>query len=108
MFTILNRYRGTYGWFAKVNAVVLGLLVYYFTRDYLVAPLCSIGYLIGESFGWGEWVGNLTTHRKNKTDTLEDEGENNGIKYIATRLVPNWSVAYLKYCRVALGLRGLY
>lgn len=108
MFLILNRLRGTYSWFAKVNGVVLGLLVYFFTKELDIAIACAFGYLIGESFGWGEWLGNLVEKRKNEAETLEDEGEKNGIKYIATRLVPNWSVAYLKYCRVALVLRGLY
>jgi hypothetical protein len=73
-----------------------------------VAPLCSIGYLIGESFGWGEWVGNLTDTRYNQTNQLEGEGKSNGIYFLSTHIVPNWSVAYIKYCRVALGLRGLY
>ena len=108
MMLILNRLRGTYGWFAKVVGVVLGLLTYLVWHDVYVALMVAIGYVAGESFGWGEWIGNLTTNRKNKTDTLEDEGENNGIKYIATKLVPNWNVAFIKYCRVALGIRGIY
>lgn len=108
MFTILNRLRGTWGWFAKVNAVVLWLLVYLAYSNYYIAIICSLGYLLGESFGWGEWVGNLTTHRRNTTETLEDEGEKNGIKYIATRLAPDWPNNYLRYCRVALVLRGAY
>lgn len=108
MFLILNRLRGTYGLFAKVNGVVLGLLFYLAFGNPYVSLAVAIGYVLGESFGWGEWVGNLSVHRKETTDTLEDEGANNGIQYIATRLVPNWSVAYLKYCRVALVLRGLY
>lgn len=108
MFLILNRLRGTYSWFAKVNGVVLGLLVYFFTKELDIAIACALGYIIGESFGWGEWVGNITETRLNSVDKLEGEGKNNGIQYIAARLVPNWSVAYLKYCRVALVLRGLY
>lgn len=110
MFLILNRLRGTYSWFAKINGVVLGLLVYFFTKELDIAIACSFGYIIGESFGWGEWVGNLCDEdkRKNNITQLEGEGKNNGIQYIATRLVPNWSVAYLKYCRVALVLRGIY
>ena len=73
-----------------------------------VSVAVGLGYIIGESFGWGEWVGNLTTHRRNTTETLEDEGESNGIKYIATRIVSDWANNYLRYCRVALVLRGAY
>ena len=89
MFLILNCLRGTYGWFAKVNGVVLGLLVYLVFGNLYVSLAVAIGYVLGESFGWGEWVGNLSVHRKETTDTLEDEGKNNGIQYVAIRLVPN-------------------
>ena len=108
MFLILNRLRGTQGLCSKIIGLLLALIVQIAFDNPYVSIAVGLGYIIGESFGWGEWIGNLTTNRKNKTDTLEDEGENNGIKYIATKLVPNWSVAYLKYCRVALVLRGLY
>ena len=108
MMTILNRLRGTQGLWSKIIGLLLALIVQIVFDNVYVALAVGLGYIIGESFGWGEWVGNLTTHRKNKTDTLEDEGENNGIKYIATKLVPNWNVAFIKYCRVALGIRGIY
>lgn len=108
MLTLLNRIRGMYGWASKPIGFLFGLIVFFVTNNYYVAILCTIGYILGESMGWGEWVGNLTTHRKNKTDTLEDEGAKNGIKYIATKLVPSWNVAFIKYCRIALGIRGLY
>ena len=108
MMLILNRLRGTQGLWSKIIGLLLALIVQIAFDNPYVSIAVGLGYIIGESFGWGEWIGNLTTNRKNKTDTLEDEGENNGIKYIATRLVPNWSVAYLKYCRVALVLRGIY
>ena len=108
MMTILNRLRGTQGLWSKIIGLLLALVVQIAFGNPYVSVAVGLGYIIGESFGWGEWVGNLTTNRKNKTDTLEDEGENNGIKYIATKLVPNWNVAFIKYCRVALGIRGIY
>ena len=64
MFIILNRYRGTYGWFAKVVGVVLGLLTYLVWGDVYVALMVAIGYVAGESFGWGEWVGTLSCKGK--------------------------------------------
>ena len=108
MMTLLNRLRGTQGLWSKIIGLLLALIVQIAFDNPYVSVAVGLGYIIGESFGWGEWIGNLTTHRKNKTDTLEDEGENNGIKYIATKLVPNWNVAFIKYCRVALGIRGIY
>ena len=108
MMLILNRLRGTQGLWSKIIGLLLALIVQIAFDNPYVSIAVGLGYIIGESFGWGEWIGNLTTHRKNKTDTLGDEGENNGIKYIATKLVPNWNVAFIKYCRVALGIRGIY
>lgn len=108
MMAILNRLRGTQGLWSNIIGLLLAFIVLAIWGNVWVAVAVGLGYIIGESFGWGEWVGNLTTHRKNKTDTLEDEGENNGIKYIATKLVPNWNVDFIKYCRVALGIRGIY
>ena len=108
MMIMLNRLRGTQGLWSKIIGLLLALVVQIAFGNPYVSLAVGLGYIIGESFGWGEWIGNLTTHRKNKTDTLEDEGENNGIKYIATKLVPNWNVAFIKYCRVALGIRGIY
>lgn len=55
MFLILNRLRGTYGWFAKVNGVVLGLLFYLAFGNPYVSLAVTIGYVLGESFGWGDW-----------------------------------------------------
>ena len=108
MFTILNRLRGMNGVWSKFNGLLLALIVQIAFDNPYVSVAVGLGYIIGESFGWVEWIGNLTTNRKNKTDTLGDEGENNGIEYIATKLVPNWNVAFIKYCRVALCIRGIY
>lgn len=83
MFTILNRYRGTYGWFAKVNGVVLGLLTYLVNGDIYVSIAVIIGYVLGESFGWGEWIGTLTGDRNFKQ--LNEEGKNNGIQWLASK-----------------------
>lgn len=108
MFTILNRLRGTYSWFAKINGVALGLFVYLFTKDLDIAIMCAFGYVAGESFGWGEWRDNIAQARINTVDKLEGEGKNNGILYIATRLVPSWDVEFMRYCYTALIIRGFY
>jgi hypothetical protein len=96
------------GVWSKFNGLLLAYIIYSVSHNYYVALAVGIGYVIGESFGWGEWVGNITELRKDKTDTLEDEGAKNGIKYIATRLVPDWNVSYMLYCYTALVLRGMY
>jgi len=106
VFTILNRLRGTWSWMSKVNGVVLGLLVYLVFGDWFVASLVTIGYVAGESFGWGDWVGTLTTNRTTAIENTE-EGKNNGIRFL-TRLVFAPETEWRNYCRMALTLRGLY
>ena len=107
MMTILNRLRGTQGLWSKIIGLLLALVVDIAFGNPYVAIAVGLGYIIGESFGWGEWVGALVGHRST-TCGITEEGKNNGIRYIATKLVPNWNVDWLKYCRVALFLRGLY
>lgn len=107
MFTILNRLRGTYGWFAKVNGVVLGLLVYLAFGNHYVSLAVAIGYVLGESFGWGDWVGCLTGNRNNYKDTT-DEGKSNGIMWLSQKIVSGWRTNFVYYSRVALTIRGFY
>lgn len=107
MMTIVNRFRGTYGWFAKVNGVVLGLIVYIVFGNLYVSLAVAIGYVLGESFGWGDWVGCLTTNRNNCKDTT-DEGKANGIMWLSQKIVPDWRTNFIEYSRVALTIRGFY
>lgn len=105
--TIANRLRGTYGWFAKVNGVVLGLLIYIVFGNLYVSLVVTIGYVLGESFGWGDWVGCLTSNRNNYKDTT-DEGKSNGIMWLSQKIVPDWKTNFIDYSRVALTIRGFY
>ena len=105
MMTIANRLRGTYSWFAKVNGVVLGLLVYLVFGNTYVSLAVAIGYIIGESFGWGEWVGTLSCNRTAVENN--EEGKNNGIQWLASKVIDP-SKDWINYCRVALSIRGFY
>jgi len=79
---ILNRLRGKWGWFAYVVGVLFGLLVWPATGNYYVAGACAVGYVVGESFGWGDWIGGLL----DGVAKVGDEGEKNGIKWLALKL----------------------
>lgn len=110
MFTILNRFpRGMYGIGAKFNGVVLGLLAYFVFHNPYVAMALAIGYVLGESFGWGLWIGTLTEQRE-LGYLLKDEGEgrNNGIELVTTKFINPTQATWIKYCRLALSIRGLY
>lgn len=105
---ILNRLRGTNEVWSKIIGLLLALVVQIAFDNPYVSVAVGLGYIIGESFGWGEWVGNLSVHRKETTATLEDEGKNNGIQWLASKIVPNYTTNYINYCRVALTIRGFY
>ena len=108
MFTILNRLRGTWSWMAKVVGIVIGILVYLITSDMYIAVASASLYLIGESFGWGKWIGGV--YRKNVTATqaqlLDLEGRNNGVHWLANTIFPERE-NYYKYCYTALMFRGM-
>lgn len=109
MFTILNRLRGTDGLWSKIIGLLLALATLIAFHNTYVALAVGLGYIIGESFGWGEWVGTLSVQRE-KGYELHDEGEgrNNGIEWIASHIVKPTQESWLNYCRVALSIRGLY
>lgn len=100
MFWILNRLRGQYAYFAKINALVVALLIFAFLGNFYLAIICGLGYLLGEAKGWGVWVGALTSHGGDR-----DESESRGIEWLAGRFVPR--AHWLAFCRVCLFIRGL-
>lgn len=101
MFWILNRLRGRYGFFAKVNSLVVALLIFAFLGNFYLAIICGIGYLAGEAKGWGVWVGALVGR-----DGYTSESENRLIETIVGKFIDP-KVRWLGYCRACLFLRGL-
>lgn len=108
MFLILNRLRGTQGLWSKVIGLLLALVVQIAFGNPYVSIAVGLGYIIGESFGWGLWVGCLSIHRESTNNKTEDEGSNNGIQWMARKIVPNYLDNFVNYCRVALTIRGFY
>ena len=107
MFLILNRLRGTQGIWSKIIGLLLALVVQIAFNNPYVAIAVGLGYIIGESFGWGDWVGCLTSNRNNYKDTT-DEGKSNGIMWLSQKIVPDWKNNFMNYSRVALAIRGFY
>ena len=109
MMLILNRLRGTDGLWSKIIGLLLALVVQIAFNNPYASIAVGLGYIIGESFGWGLWVGTLSVQRE-KGYALKDEGEgrNNGIEWLATRIIKPTQENWLNYCRVALTIRGFY
>ena len=108
MMLILNRLRGTQGLWSKIIGLFLALVVQISFCNTYVSIAVGLGYIIGESFGWGLWVGSLAVHREATPNKTEDEGANNGIQWLSRKLVPNYLENWLTYCRVAMTIRGFY
>lgn len=107
MFTVLNRLRGTNGVWSKFNGLLLSYILLSVFHNHYVALSVGILYAIGESFGWGDWVGCLTSNRNNYKDTT-DEGKSNGIMWLSQKIVHDWKTNFIEYSRVALTIRGFY
>lgn len=105
MFTVLNRLRGMNGVWSKFNGLLLAYIIYSVSHNHYVALAVGIGYIIGESFGWGEWVGTLSCNRTAVENN--EEGKNNGIQWLASKVIDP-SKDWINYCRVALTIRGFY
>lgn len=109
MFLVLNRLRGTDGLWSKLIGLFLALVTLIVFHNHYVSVAVGLGYIIGESFGWGLWVGTLSVQRLNGYALHnEGEGRNNGIEWIASHIVKPTQDNWLNYCRVALAIRGFY
>ena len=106
MMLILNRLRGTEGLWSKIIGLLLALVVQIAFNNPYVSLAVGLGYIIGESFGWGDWVGTLTSGRT-VMPVPYTEGKNNGIQWLATKVVDP-VIRWREHCRVALTIRGFY
>lgn len=95
-----------------VYALYLALIVGYLTMNIYAGIATMIAYFIGESKGWGEWVGTLTSSKElTQADLLRNYKDNEGrgfpyIHKIANLIAPEIStcddldVAYQYKCNV--------
>ena len=108
MMIFLNRMRGggvPYG--SVIASLFVGLLFGFITDSYIIGITMAIGYNLGERMGWGEWVGNLTGIKNNTLSYESEEGRTNGIYWIVSKFF-DASSDWVRFCRVALALRGVY
>lgn len=117
MEIFLNRWRGTGTIFSiltfnitgtMIYALYLGLLFGSITKWY-IGILVLIGFLIGESFGWGKWVGALCYPEN--TNLQKEYEDKEGYKFPFIHYIANFiikeKVSYFKYCNLALYFRGM-
>jgi len=113
---ILNRFRGTGDIFKIFGLSITGNIIYATYISLAVAilsqnPIYGIIsfalYILGESMGWGKWVGYLTAVKA--PENYDDlEGYNFPYIHKTANLIVNERQNYKLYCQIALGLRGFY
>lgn len=111
MEILLNRWRGT----GRIIGFLTGNIIYALYISLLVGFMSTwyygiIGallYILGESMGWGKWVGYLTSDTS-KPNYDELEGYNFPYIHKTASLVVNEREDYKSYCEVALAIRGFY
>lgn len=132
-----HRFRGTWGWFSAVNAIAISMIVFLtmpvsdiifqislflssvgiHSNTHLVLLVISLLtgaiYMLGESYGYGAWVGGLVEEDRQYayiTNRYQKEGgKYTGIQWLATMICPPTSFdKWLEHCRIALFIRSFY
>ena len=116
MEAVLNRLRGTGNIFYISNFAITGTMIYALYIA-LVVGLLTLNifyglimfglFILGESMGWGKWVGYLTANNHPKNYNYK-EGYNFPFIHQTANLIANEREHYRLYCQIALGLRGFY
>ena len=120
MEILLNRWRGTGTIFSTSKYEVKGTLIYALYIGLLFGMLSTwyIGilsfglFLLGESMGWGKWIGSLC-YPEEKINNLQREYDDlEGYNFPYTHQIANYFIKeredFFGYCNMALGIRGLW
>jgi len=117
----MNRVRGGKyrGPIRIIIGLILGLYLYIFAPEssfiiknfpgffsILCLSIPLIMYIIGESWGWGKWIGGIIDKGAHP-DYNDPEGTENGIHWITEPIFPQ-EKNYYNYCLFALMLRGIW
>lgn len=107
-FGIINRLRGSYGWFASVFGLCLVVCVYLLSGSLLIALLIGVGYWAGEMLcGWGDHVGNTSIYKWKVFNYFPDDGSDVGVRWMTSMLV--YPKEYKKHFRnIPIGLYNWY
>lgn len=81
------------------------------TTAILVGLIAGGLYMLGESMGWGKWVGSLC-YPESTTSLEARYADDEGVRFPFIHKTANMIVKerkdYFTYCNIALGIRGLY
>lgn len=105
-----------------IYGLYIGLVVGVLTLNIGWGILALVLYLIGESKGWGEWIGNLTRSTPMTIEILNNNyNDNEGKKFPFIHQITNFFIKekidaelpiaakqYMRYATLALFLRGIW
>lgn len=114
---ILNRWRGT----GKIVGPVSGTNIYslYFvivvgllTNNWIYGVIAGLLFMLGESAGWGKWVGALCYPERKLANLEKEYADHEGRGWPFIHWIANFFIRekedFIGYCTVALTLRGFY
>lgn len=112
VYAITNRVRGSLGFGGVVGGIVTGLVIAFFTQNYILAALTAGLYIAGESWGWGKWIISVPhwgdpNWTPSQILLVRTDGKNNGIHWLANKLCSQ-TKNFSRYAQIALALRGLW
>lgn len=106
-----------------IYAIYIGLFIGLLSMNVYAGLITLIVYIIGESKGWGEWIGALTKYNSVDEKWLEEQYQDNeGKKFPFIHQISNFFIneqsasplfenrlkQYFRYATLALILRGIY
>jgi hypothetical protein len=65
------------------HSLVFAGITLYFTGNLVLSGVVLVSLYIGEKFSWGLWIGELTEGRKELNKKDNDDGKNEGIRFLA-------------------------
>ena len=107
-------YTTVYG-FIDIDFSIYSIHIAFILNEYVTAVIVGLIsgslYMLGESMGWGKWVGSLA-HPESTTSLEARYADDEGTRFPFIHKTANAIVKerenYLGYCQVALAIRGLY
>lgn len=119
MEILLNRWRGTGVIFASfpyitgIHFYALYLcLLFSSATDWFMGLLVMVGFILGESMGWGKWIGYLCYPNVSDRDMQKEYNDLVGYNFPYIHQIANFIVKeksnFKRYCEVALSIRGFY
>lgn len=105
-----------------IYGLYIGIIVSVLTLNVGWGVLALVLYIVGESKGWGEWIGTLTRHEHMTEEILlKNYNDNEGKKFPYIHQIANFFIKekiyaeldiatkqYMRYATLALFLRGIY